>query len=49
MTDMYNVLEKLRTGDTLTPKERIIHDQGLAAVLKQLHDDLDAAVFAAYG
>jgi len=49
LTDMYNVLEKLRTGDTLTPKERMIHDQGLVAVLKQLHDDLDAAVFAAYG
>jgi len=49
LTDMYNVLEKLRSGDTLTPKERIIHDEGLAAVLKQLHDDLDDAVFAAYG
>ena len=33
----------------LTPKERLIHDQGLVSVLKQLHDDLDAAVFAAYG
>jgi hypothetical protein len=33
----------------LTAKERIIHDQGLAAMLKQLHDDQDAAVFAAYG
>jgi len=46
---MYNVLEKLRAGETLTAKERTIHDQGLAALLKQLHDDLDAAVFAAYG
>src|SRR5690606_21420715 len=33
----------------LTPKEKLIHDQGLVSVLKQLHDDLDAAVFAAYG
>ncbi len=34
---------------TLTTKEKFIHDQGLVSVLKQLHDDLDAAVFAAYG
>ena len=33
----------------LTDKEKLIHDQGLVSVLKQLHDDLDAAVFAAYG
>ncbi|MBK8038021.1 MAG: class I SAM-dependent DNA methyltransferase [Verrucomicrobiaceae bacterium] len=34
---------------TLTDKERLIHDQGLVSLLQQLHDDLDAAVFAAYG
>lgn len=34
---------------TLTDKERLIHDQGLVSILKQLHDDLDAAVSAAYG
>ena len=34
---------------TLTEKERRIHDQGLVSLLQQLHDDLDAAVFAAYG
>ena len=33
----------------LTPKEKQIHEQGLVSVLKQLHDDLDAAVLAAYG
>jgi hypothetical protein len=33
----------------LTPKEREIHDQGLVSVLKQIHDDLDAAVLEAYG
>ena len=49
MTDMYNVLEKLRAGETLTDKERTIHEQGLVSVLKQIHDDLDAAVFEAYG
>nr|WP_206079417.1 class I SAM-dependent DNA methyltransferase [Polyangium spumosum] len=49
LTDMYNVLEKLRSGEALTDKERAIHDKGLVSVLKQLHDDLDAAVFEAYG
>jgi hypothetical protein len=33
----------------LTPKERLIHDQGLVSVLRQLHDELDAAVATAYG
>jgi hypothetical protein len=33
----------------LTAKEKEIHEQGLVSVLKQIHDDLDAAVFAAYG
>ena len=46
---MYNVLEKLRAGAELTAKERVIHEQGLVSVLKQIHDELDAAVFAAYG
>jgi hypothetical protein len=49
MTGMYNVLEKLRTGEPLTDKEKTIHEQGLVSVLKQIHDDLDAAVFEAYG
>jgi hypothetical protein len=33
----------------LTPKEKEIHELGLVSVLKQIHDDLDVAVFAAYG
>lgn len=49
MTGMYNVLEKLRSGETLTKKEQAIHEQGLVSVLKELHDELDAAVFDAYG
>jgi hypothetical protein len=49
MRGMYNVLEKLRAGDPLTDKEKTIHAQGLVSVLKQIHDDLDAAVFEAYG
>ena len=57
---MYNVLEKLGQpqppggleplgGLTLTARERQIHEQGLISILKQLHDDLDTAVFDAYG
>ena len=66
LTDMYNVLDRLRALDAaptpaddasplaprnspLTAKERTIHEQGLVAVLKQLHDELDAAVAEAYG
>ncbi len=49
LTGMYNVLGKLRSGEPLTAKEKAIHEQGLVSVLKQLHDDLDAAVFEAYG
>lgn len=49
MTDMYNVLEKLRAGEQLTKGEMETHDRGLITVLRQYHDDLDAAVFDAYG
>lgn len=49
MTGMYNVLEKLRSGEPLSAKEKEIHEQGLVSVLKEIHDDLDAAVFEAYG
>jgi len=49
ITGMYNVLEKLRSGEPLTAKDKKIHDDGLVSVLKKIHDDLDAAVFDAYG
>jgi SAM-dependent methyltransferase len=49
LTDTYNVLEKLRVGEPLTEKEKTVNEQGLVSVLKQLHDDLDRAVFDAYG
>jgi hypothetical protein len=49
LTALYNVLEKLRSGEDLTEADRGIHDRGLVAVLQRLHDDLDYAVFAAYG
>jgi hypothetical protein len=49
LTGMYNVLEKLKTGGPLNAKEKVIHEHGLVAVLKTLHDELDRAVLDAYG
>lgn len=49
LTGMYNVLEKLRAGEELNAKEKTIHAQGLVSLLRELHDELDRAVFAAYG
>jgi hypothetical protein len=49
LTDLYNVVEKLRAGQPLTAKEQATHEQGLAAVVLSLHQQLDAAVAEAYG
>ena len=49
LTGIYNVLEKLRSGEPLNAKEKQIHDQGLVTVLRQIHDELDEAVLEAYG
>ncbi|EBA00633.1 class I SAM-dependent DNA methyltransferase [Marinobacter sp. ELB17] len=49
LTGMYNVIEKLRADEELTIKDKTIHQQGLLSVLRELHDDLDRAVFEAYG
>lgn len=49
LTGMYNVLEKLRAGEELTDKDKTIHQQGLVSLLRELHDELDRAVFEAYG
>ncbi|RUQ31302.1 MAG: class I SAM-dependent DNA methyltransferase [Candidatus Competibacteraceae bacterium] len=49
LTGLYNVLVKLRIGETLTPAELKIHEQGLVTILRELHDQIDRAVLAAYG
>jgi hypothetical protein len=49
LTGLYNVLDKLRRSEALNAKDKLLHEQGLVGVLKSLHDDLDAAVLAAYG
>jgi hypothetical protein len=49
MTGMYNVVEKLRSGEKLTDKERAVHELAACGVLRDLHDELDALVAEAYG
>ena len=49
LTGIYNVLEKLRTGEQLNDKEKEIHEQSLVTVLGELHDELDEAVLETYG
>ena len=54
VTALYNVLERVRELENgcdappLTAKERDIHEVGLVSVLKDIHDDIDRAVFEAY-
>lgn len=49
LTQMYNVLEKLRSGEELKADDERIKSEGLVLILKELHDTLDALVFEAYG
>ena len=46
---MYNLLEKLRAGEPFTDRDRDYNNRALVSTLKQIHDELDAAVFEAYG
>jgi len=49
ITAMYNLLEKIRAGEPLTDKDREFNNKALVSTLKQIHDELDAEVFKAYG
>lgn len=49
LTQMYNVLEKLKANGTLTPDEERTKDEGLILILKELHERIDWLVFQAYG
>ncbi len=49
ITGMYNLLTKLRAGEAFTAKERELHEAAQTEILRQLHDELDAAVAEAYG
>lgn len=49
ITGMYNLLEKLRKGETFTEADKTYNNKALVSTLKQIHDELDHAVFDAYG
>ena len=49
ITGMYNLLEKLRAGESFTDQDRAYNDRALVSTLKQIHDELDVAVLEAYG
>ncbi len=55
MTGLHNAPERLRELENgcevppLSAKERDVHEAGLVSVLKEIHDDIDRAVLAAYG
>lgn len=49
ITGMYNLLEKLRAGTPFTDADRDYNNKALVSTLKQIHDELDAAVLDAYG
>ena len=55
MTDIYNVLERLRElecgvdAPPLSDREKDVHEAGLISALKDIHDEIDREVFAAYG
>jgi hypothetical protein len=49
LTGLYNIVEKLRSGEKLSDKERTIHARVATTRLLEMHDALDLAVFAAYG
>jgi hypothetical protein len=46
---MCNVLEKLRKAKPLNEKEKQLNADGLVGILREIHDELDAAVAGAYG
>ena len=49
LTGLYNVLEKLIAGVALTPAEEDVKHRGLVLILKDLHEQIDAATAEAYG
>ena len=49
LTQMYNVLEKLRAGQAIEGKDKAIYNQGLIGILRDIHDRIDVAVAEAYG
>lgn len=49
LTQIYNVLEKLRADQPLDAEDEVIKTKGLVLILKELHEKLDALAAEAYG
>lgn len=49
LTGLYNLIEKVKAGAPLTPAEEDAKQRGRVLILKELHDQIDAAVAEAYG
>ncbi|TKD08448.1 class I SAM-dependent DNA methyltransferase [Polyangium fumosum] len=49
LTKLYKALDVVRAGGTLNESDKNVWEAGLGATLLSLHEDLDAAVFEAYG
>jgi hypothetical protein len=49
LTQVYNVLEKLRAGESLDEADEAIKTKGLVLIVKELHDEIDRLVAEAYG
>jgi len=49
LTQMYNVLEKMRAEAVLSTVDERIKKQGLVTILRQYHDKIDALSLEAYG
>ena len=49
ITGMYNLVEKLRAQQPFTEADKAYNNKALVSTLKQIHDEIDAAVFEAYG
>ncbi len=49
LTGLYNVFEKLKTGESLTNEEDDTKARGRVLIIKDLHEQIDKAVAEAYG
>lgn len=49
LTGLYNILEAIKAGAALSPEHEDVKHRGRILILKDLHDQIDAAALAAYG
>jgi len=49
MTGIYNVIEKVKAGTSLSAKERLVHRDAASETIRSMHEELDHLVSQAYG